>query len=178
MVRQIVLVSTLCSKQNLDHGEVARNPGSGQLNEVHHVETLLKVGGEFVPVDVFDGPLPDRDYIEGAIILSVEGKTILGLQHWDLVDQLWAYLLNGLAALRHAPKHECYFPDQPLRLLLERNGDDMICITIGESSHRVDIHTFTQAVRDGATRFSDSLRRLDSELADAIEQSLDQFEAS
>lgn len=36
----------------------------------------------------------DFQYLNGAICLRYYGESMLDMRYWDLVDQLWAYLMN------------------------------------------------------------------------------------
>src|SRR5688500_17838192 len=60
------------------------------------IKSLLKVADDLVPVEEFVGPIVDQNYIEGGIELSVENVRMLAREQVDYVDQLWAYLVEGL----------------------------------------------------------------------------------
>ncbi|QAT88937.1 MAG: hypothetical protein EOO72_06085 [Myxococcaceae bacterium] len=80
------------------------------------IATYFRHGEDFVPVDAFVGPIPDEDYIEGAMELSIDGRAMLTRQEWDYIDQLWAYLVGGVADLLGGRKFQTFFPDQPIEL--------------------------------------------------------------
>ena len=73
------------------------------------VQTYLRIRDEFVPIDQFRGILPDTFYIEGAIVLSLNGREIFQLKHYDLVDQLWAYIVDGLHAILEGKDYDVFF---------------------------------------------------------------------
>jgi hypothetical protein len=52
-----------------------------------------------VYIEDFMGPIPDLDYIEGAIELSVYGVVIIDRSMWDYVDQLWSYIAESISVL-------------------------------------------------------------------------------
>ena len=64
--------------------------------------------------------IPNSHYINGAIELNVDGVVVLDCNMWDLIDQLWSYITRMLEKFRSADKASFYFPDQPLKISLER----------------------------------------------------------
>ena len=75
-------------------------------------------GNSLVALDDFDGAIDDPIHINGAIELVIAGKRLITLEMWDLVDQLWSYILTGLEAALEGRRHCCYFPDQPIKLTI------------------------------------------------------------
>ncbi len=58
-----------------------------------------KINTYFIPIDHFHELRVvkhnlDFNYIKGAIQFKYVDQFLLDVIHWDLVDQLWAYLLN------------------------------------------------------------------------------------
>ncbi|SFF40163.1 hypothetical protein SAMN04487969_1349 [Paenibacillus algorifonticola] len=41
----------------------------------------------------------DFQYLNGAICLKYYGESMLDMRYWDLVDQLWAYIMNLIDAV-------------------------------------------------------------------------------
>lgn len=80
------------------------------------VESYLLVGGDFHLVESYRGCVSDPQYVEGAIQLEINGVMILTLELFDYVDQLWAYIAQGLEALTTQDSWKTYFPDQPVEL--------------------------------------------------------------
>jgi hypothetical protein len=69
-------------------------------------------------------PVPDEDYIEGAVEITIQNKKILSREHWDYVDQLWSYLLDGIDTISAGQSFSTYLPDQPVEVrfqLLDNN---------------------------------------------------------
>ncbi len=58
----------------------------------------------------------DTFYIDGYICINYNEQEILSERQWDLVDQLWAYLLNMVEELLDQKYAESSFPDQPLKI--------------------------------------------------------------
>lgn len=84
------------------------------------VRSFLKKKDDFIPVSDFIGTIPDPDYIEGAIEISYQGKKLLNpLEHWDYVDQLWAYFVNGLVEVSQGREFKTYLPDQPVEIVFK-----------------------------------------------------------
>lgn len=54
------------------------------------VRTLIRKDSNFVSIEEFNGIVSDKDYIEGAIIIEINHKTIFSTEHWDYVDQMWS----------------------------------------------------------------------------------------
>lgn len=57
----------------------------------------------------------DSDYLDGYISIIYNNKTIMGPTEWDLIDQLWAYILNMIEEVLINKHAETMFPDQPLK---------------------------------------------------------------
>ncbi|MFD2698983.1 hypothetical protein ACFSVM_00745 [Paenibacillus shunpengii] len=64
--------------------------------------------------------LLDFKYLNGAITLKYFQESLLDVTLWDLVDQLWAYILNVIENLMNLGEGETYFPDQPVKLRLNQ----------------------------------------------------------
>ncbi|GAB5406231.1 MAG: hypothetical protein Aurels2KO_44620 [Aureliella sp.] len=108
---------------------------SGQLEAASYFIT----DNQGVLVDDFRGKLKDEHNIVGWIELRDGENQILGREHWDLVDQLWAYIIDGLVTIDEgADKWKSYFPDQPLLIELSRTSRSTLCVTIGGQSFTVN----------------------------------------
>lgn len=80
------------------------------------IESFFKVSDIFVNANEFNGPITDPNYIAGAIRISVNEKTFLSLDMWDYIDQLWAYISDGVECISKGNEFSTYFPDQPIKL--------------------------------------------------------------
>lgn len=125
------------------------------------IESLLRVAGELVPVDEFVGPIIDQDYIEGAIVLTVDNKPILTREMVDYVDQLWAYLLQALEEIVGGREVSTCYPDMPIELRFRPHGDR---VTINLASRKTDaeanvpIDELCQALASAGSLFFSKLR--------------------
>jgi hypothetical protein len=80
------------------------------------VQSFLRANGNFIPVSDFTTEISDTDYIEGAIEIYFCGKGLLTRNHWDYVDQLWAYFVDGLFEVAAGKEFSTYLPDQPIKV--------------------------------------------------------------
>ncbi|MEV8435757.1 hypothetical protein AB0425_00150 [Actinosynnema sp. NPDC051121] len=98
------------------------------------VSCLRARDGSFTPVARCRTAPPDLDYVDGAIDLVINGVAVVDQSMWDLVDQLWAYLVTMLHELREHGRAETCFPDQPLKLRFERIGGSRVLVVSEPSS--------------------------------------------
>lgn len=130
------------------------------------VDSFLKVGDGFVPIADHQGRIDDPYYIEGAIELVVDGVAVLGLPEWDLVDQLWHYIVDCLEQLNVSEAAETTFPDQPIWLRFRRVGAGWVRVSLAvpgdttvDATAKVD--EFFTAMIAGAERFFEALARIE-----------------
>jgi hypothetical protein len=93
------------------------------------ISTYFRVSDNFIAMENYTGSFNDIDYIEGAIILSVNNVLVSSLETWDYVDQLWGYIINGLDEIASGQNFFTYFPDQPIGLAFEIVGKEMIKVS-------------------------------------------------
>lgn len=129
------------------------------------VQTYFRIDDDFVPIDKFSGELPDKDYVEGAIVCRIKGREIFKMNHWDLVDQLWAYIVAGLRQLEDGQDFDAFFPDQPLRLRFEAVSPRSVRVTIGDESANVNATTFRSTMKRGALEFFSKMKEINPEAA-------------
>nr|WP_175799877.1 hypothetical protein [Burkholderia anthina] len=123
-------------------------------------KTYIKVKKKLVDFHSFDGKIQDPDYIEGAIELSVDGVVLLDRSMWDCVDQLWAYLTEGLMCISRGEGFETYFPDQPIEIKFAVHGNSVIfSVTVSEAVKVVvDRFEFISEMRRFAIEFFEDLK--------------------
>lgn len=121
----------------------------------YSVSSYLKdEGGHYIELGEWTGSLPDDNYVEGCISLSVDGQVLLSETQWDLVDQLWAYLIDGtIESLNSEKPFECFFPDQPLKLRIQPMAWNEVVFTVGEQSTRTTKSSFIEAIATGGREF-------------------------
>lgn len=124
------------------------------------VHTLLKEGDRFNPIDQIQTFAGDPDYIDGAICLQIGDQILLSEREWDLVDQLWEYMINGLIELKSAGKFRSYFPDQPLEISFERNNDRSTFVQIGDEMFKVPTQLLVESIQTGSREFFNRMKVL------------------
>ncbi len=117
------------------------------------VKTLLKIGDEFININDFTGEIPDEFYINGAIICRINNQKLFNETHWDLVDQLWAYILQGLESLQSDTDFSIYFPDQPLQLSFCLLNPKVVEVILGNKQFRFERTIFFRTLALGAENF-------------------------
>lgn len=86
------------------------------------VWTFIRQDGRFVELSEAR-PVANQDYVEGAIVLQIDGESVLGFDTWDDVNWLWSFLVDAIDDVRAGRAHSLMFPDQPLELkFLPRPG--------------------------------------------------------
>lgn len=98
------------------------------------VRSYVQIGDAFVPISQFKGPLEDLDYVEGALDFSIDGKMISSTRYYDLIDQLWAYIIQCLGKVASGERAETYWPDQPIKLVMTPMPGDKLMIERSGSS--------------------------------------------
>lgn len=124
------------------------------------IQTFFRINNDFVPIEEFSGTLPDKNYIEGAIVCSISGRDLFQLKHYDLIDQLWAYIVDGLGKLRDGKEYDVFFPDQPLRLRLKLISPHCVEVSIGDETNKVDYSVFRSALKNGALAFFAKMKEI------------------
>ena len=146
------------------------------------IESYLRVGSDhFVPIALVDHYQGDLTWLPGAIVLSIEGVEILSFDLWDDINWLWPFIINDISEYLSTGVGEGYFPDQPLRLRIERLGPLHTRVSVrGGDIHRqaVGLHDeFLEQVAVAGEEFFSHLRRLGSDSSHANERSLAQIKS-
>ncbi|HIH2744423.1 hypothetical protein L3V59_25715 [Burkholderia aenigmatica] len=123
-------------------------------------KTYLKIKEGFVDFCDFNGGIPDPEYVEGAVELSINGVEILTKAMWDCVDQLWAYLAEGVICVARGDDFKTYFPDQPIEISFSvRSGKVIIAVIVHETVKVVvDQSEFVSGMKRLAVEFFEGLR--------------------
>lgn len=80
----------------------------------------------------------DRDYIEGVIYFEYNGSVLMDFTYWDIIDQLWAYLINLIEDYIENKNAEVYFPDQPIKLKIKAINKRLVLFSI-ESNNSIQL---------------------------------------
>ncbi|MCK4258509.1 MAG: hypothetical protein KAX49_05995 [Halanaerobiales bacterium] len=130
----------------------------------------------------------DTDYIEGAIYLKYNETILMDFTYWDIIDQLWAYMVNLVDDSLKNQETEFYFPDQPIKLQIKSLSNNFTLLSI-ESTTKTQItlpkYDFYKAILESAKEFflktqeyfgnaveysyeSELINKLENELANMI----------
>jgi hypothetical protein len=129
----------------------------------YQIRSLLLTGSGsdvFSCVDTFRGKIPDKNYIKGAIEWNVGGVTILDDSHWDIVDLLWLFILDGIVKLGQTEAVEVLFPSQPLQLRFSKIGSNQIQIKLDDFTTVVDRALAIRSLCEGGRVFFDRMGEL------------------
>ena len=129
------------------------------------VRTYLKTDDQFIDIDEFQGELADDRYIVGAIELSIDGLVLIDKSFWDLIEQLWSYLLAGMTSILEGKPYRAYFPDHPVPFQLTPDLERRIVeMSMMEGLERVaasaPLGAFVSEMAREARRFYERLHRL------------------
>ena len=101
---------------------------------------ILKPGHEVVPLKTYEDFINvnnskklleiekdlDDFYLDGAIEIKYKEQVLLDLDDWDLIDQLWSYILNLIVEYSKNGKSEIYFPDCPAKIRMKKMYDNYL----------------------------------------------------
>lgn len=85
------------------------------------VQNYIKDGDNFIPIEEFEGKVPDPEYVDSAIELVINGTPIITCREWDNMDDLWSYIANGFEELVEKSEWTTEFPDQSIELTFRLN---------------------------------------------------------
>lgn len=87
------------------------------------IKHYIKDQDQFVPIEEFKGNVPDPNYIDSAMEMTINGVSIMTCAEWDYIDDLWGYITNGFNELAEKKEDylewKTYFPDQPIELMFK-----------------------------------------------------------
>jgi len=123
----------------------------------------LRSNGLLIPIDRFEGPVNDPLYIYGAVEISVQGKQLISRNVIDLIDQVWGYLINGVASIAAQKRFSTYFPDQPILLEMVVEKGNVLKMSIQSNrvfAVRIDKDEATTALLSAGLKFFERLRSI------------------
>ena len=89
----------------------------------------------------------DDFYLDGAIEIKHETQIILDINNWDLIDQLWSYILNLIEEYLQNGKSRVYFPDSPNEIKLEKLNGNSMKLSITTDKERRIIQNEVEMIR-------------------------------
>lgn len=105
----------------------------------------------------------DEDYLDGAILLTIQGTPILTEIEWDYPHDLWCYIVDGLPEVETKGLWWTYLPDQPIKLTIRKIESVVeVCLDYDDvhRSARCDFAELRKALLTEASRFLTQLDRL------------------
>lgn len=102
----------------------------------------------------------DPFYIEGAIEIRYYGQEVMGIKYWDLIDQLWSYMLNLVGEYLQKGMSECYFPDMPVKLSFTSKSNGLIQFQIAENKWVLPEKEFINCLIEGSLFFFEKANEL------------------
>ena len=132
-----------------------KNPVTNILN---HDDLLNNSELFFIEVDHINSNseyfnLIDPNYLEGAIVLKYYNDIIIDFRYWDLIDQLWSYLVNMIEDISTNEIFECYLPDQPVKISLKKTSNNYVVFSVDINKWNLEKDSFFKCVLEGAETF-------------------------
>jgi hypothetical protein len=113
----------------LDHGCKIKN-----LTE-YDASMFISIRDELKVKNYFNSDRFSDMYVSGYIDFVFENHIILSWKQWDLIDQLWAYIINGIREAVLNKEASFYFPDQPLLVKLQIVRDRSFLLFIDKKKY-------------------------------------------
>ncbi|MDD1012348.1 hypothetical protein [Pseudomonas rubra] len=127
------------------------------------IETYVKTGERFIDFFEYEGGFNSQDSIEGALVLSINGTSLIDKSMFDYVDDLWSYLSEGLQHVSEGKAFSCFFPDQPIEVkLTPSKGRLQLSVNCHrEVSVTVDTDEFVRVMSEHARQFFTHLQKIE-----------------
>ena len=135
------------------------NNKEGEKMEINSY--ILKPGHEGVPLKTYDDFINVNDssslleiekdlddfYLDGAIEIKYKDQIFLDINNWDLIDQLWSYILNLIEEYMQTGKSKVYFPDSPNEIKFERVIKNNMMLSITTDKKRKIVQNEEEMIR-------------------------------
>lgn len=96
----------------------------------------------------------DFCYMEGALEIIWNNELIIGLKQWDLIDQLWIYLIDAIGEILNGKKEiSFWFPDQPIEVKLFDFSNGNVMLTIDNKKIFEEKNYLFKQLLDAASSF-------------------------
>lgn len=89
--------------------------------------------------DSVGGAKPSSTDIAGYVSLVIQGQEMLGPDTWDLVVLFWEYFPNYLEEFAQHGQMTISYPDQPLRLSVNRIGNKLVRVKLHLEQPRSEV---------------------------------------
>jgi hypothetical protein len=101
-------------------------------------------------------------YISGYIDFVYTDQVIFSWQQWDLIDQLWVYILNGIREAVVSKEASFTFPDQPLSVKISDLGNGSILFVIDNKKHVLPYDVLLNCLLPEAAFFFETIMKYTS----------------
>lgn len=114
--------------------------------DINNVEEILRIQDQL-----------DHNYIDGVLYLTYKKKVIIDFTYWDLIDHLWAYILNMIEDFLENKKITTMgFPDTAIEMKMKYLNDCYMIFSIYRGTLlelKLPQYEFLQALLIGAKHF-------------------------
>ncbi len=103
-----------------------------------HIETCVKQGRDFIPIDVARQiKLKEPLYVDGSIRVTVGGQPLIDDTQWTDIIHWWAHMSKILRDLSHGRTRSAAggFPDAPVDMLFEVDGERLTWTVRAKETH-------------------------------------------
>lgn len=121
MYSDLQIETYILKKPVYDIADLEKDPYSYLIHLQHKKVEATELLREKV-----ENPFNRAINIEGAIYICYKGREVSPLIYWDEVDSLWAYYLNLIEEYLENGNATCYFPGQPIPIILKKAGNKML----------------------------------------------------
>lgn len=105
----------------------------------------------------------DLDYMNGVIYIQHGDQVIFDYGMWDLIDQLWSYIITVIEKYKEQGIGSSYLPDQPIRFELQKTRGNKLVFTLQGTQEKEWLFSesqFLNALLEGANHFFSKLKKL------------------
>jgi hypothetical protein len=121
----------------------------------------IKMGRKFTLIHDYNEKIKDHRHIDGAIELIVDDLVLISQDQWDLVDQLWIYIINGIECILNKQDYTTHFPDSPIELSFKQTASPAkLKMIVGQKSVVYDTKELAKHLLIGAEKCLKEISRI------------------
>lgn len=117
---------------------------------------FISIRDEFALENYFKDKRFSEMYIEGYVDFVYDEQIIFSWKNWDLIDQLWVYLVNSTREAVLKGEASFSFPDQPLLVKLSYLKGRSFLLFIGQKKYLLPSDAFITYLLPEAEFFFDT----------------------
>lgn len=154
MYSDLQIETYILKKPVYDIADLEKDPYSYLIHLQHEkVEAIELLRGKV------ENPFNRAIDIEGSIYICYKGREVSPLIYWDEVDSLWAYYLNLIEEYLENGYATCYFPGQPIPIILKKGSNNML-FSVNNVEILVEERYFLSKLLNKAQEFFDFLSNI------------------